>query len=390
MTMEKKKLKVIFILISYSIGGAEKRYTNLFNFLSQKEQNEYKLLISRNLYDLLLEAGFNFYRTDHIFVLGIKISSVAMQGNPKRLIDRVSKIIIRFRCSIEFLLNKFIIIIQVHWFLHQEQPDILHGILRGVNILAGIRDSKVIKIGSYVHAREMIPEYQRKALAAMDALDILVKPMRDMLIRNGFISERLYVAPCSFTDYSRTYIAKKKRNVLFLARFIECKHPEMFIDMLRFIPWHTLYSAKFVMMGSGPMYEQVKELGQQYIKKNILEITGYIANPIEYLAEGIIFVQTTDCEAHGTQSLLEAMACGNAVVTTDVLGIEEIVTPDVGFRVEHSPGAFAEKVNFLLNNFELAVRMGERARQRVICNQNIGNYAEYLENLYMKTYLQKR
>ncbi|MBD2101132.1 glycosyltransferase family 4 protein [Leptolyngbya sp. FACHB-261] len=66
--------------------------------------------------------------------------------------------------------------------------------------------------------------------------------------------------------------------------------------------------------------------------------------------------------------LLESMACGTPVICTDVGGMPEIVEDGVtGFVVPpNDPTALRERINWLVNNPEAALQMGQRARERVI------------------------
>jgi glycosyltransferase involved in cell wall biosynthesis len=69
-------------------------------------------------------------------------------------------------------------------------------------------------------------------------------------------------------------------------------------------------------------------------------------------------------------SILEAMACGKAIVSTDVNGIPEaIVNRKSGMLVPaQSPEKLAEKVMELLSNKSLRTQLASNARERV-CQQ---------------------
>ncbi len=382
------QLKVLMVLISYSIGGAEKRYTNLFNFLSTHGKYSYKLIINRTLHQLLTDAGIKFNRPENIHLVGLTLNRLGadlQEGIGKGFSNFWAKII----HAIGWRLNKVLIEKQVRKMMAVWKPDIIHGILKGVNLVDHVPHRKIVKVMSYVHSEDKIPQYQSRALGRADALDILAENMKNSLSLNGIVCKNMKVAPCSFTDYSRTYLGKKGRNVIFLARLESMKHPEMFIQMIELIPDELRNSSYFMMLGTGSLNRSIQKMAKPFVDQKILDLKGYVANPIPFLAEGLIFVQTTACESHGTQSLLEAMACGNAVVTTDLPGIEKIISDDVGFRVAHDPEAFADRVSFLLRNFELAEQMGQRAREKAMQTQNVENYAIHMEELYQKVYEEK-
>ena len=62
--------------------------------------------------------------------------------------------------------------------------------------------------------------------------------------------------------------------------------------------------------------------------------------------------------------LLEAMASGVPVLTTDVGAIKDYVFEECGILMKDDcPKAFADKIVFLANNRELLKEMGQKARK---------------------------
>lgn len=90
------------------------------------------------------------------------------------------------------------------------------------------------------------------------------------------------------------------------------------------------------------------------------------------------------------KSLIEAAACARAVVTTDVPGCRDAITPDVtGLLVPaRDVDALANAVLRLLDDAELRLRMGRAGRQlaehefdvRKVCQAHLAVYAELLES----------
>jgi len=83
-------------------------------------------------------------------------------------------------------------------------------------------------------------------------------------------------------------------------------------------------------------------------------------------------------------TVVEAMACGKPVVATDVGGVREAIG-DCGILVPaRSPTDLADGLLRVLRDEELARRLGERARQRVL---ELFTYERFLEN-YRRVYLE--
>jgi alpha-maltose-1-phosphate synthase len=89
-------------------------------------------------------------------------------------------------------------------------------------------------------------------------------------------------------------------------------------------------------------------------------------------------------------SVVEAMACGAAVVASDVGGVPEVVADgETGLLVHYDggdPGAFeaalADGVNRLVRDPELARRLGAAGRRRAIEHFSWSRIAEQTLDLY--------
>ncbi len=98
------------------------------------------------------------------------------------------------------------------------------------------------------------------------------------------------------------------------------------------------------------------------IKSNL---TSYYYNIADIFILPSIMDSKGETETLGVV-LLEAMACGCAVIGSNVGGIPDVITKSVGFLVEQkNPKQIAEKINFLLDNKHIMKRMGANAIKRV-------------------------
>lgn len=96
---------------------------------------------------------------------------------------------------------------------------------------------------------------------------------------------------------------------------------------------------------------------------------GFQPNPFRFIARADLFVLTSAYEGFGNV-LIEAMACGTAVVATRSPGTVEIVTSgDNGLLVEHEVQAVANAIGDLLSNDSKRDLLVSRARA------NISHYA---------------
>jgi len=129
--------------------------------------------------------------------------------------------------------------------------------------------------------------------------------------------------------------------------------------------------------------KMIRDLG---LKSNVIEV-GICTDIEKLMAICDVFVApfiTTAGVADYPLSVLEAMACGRPIVSTDVGGIPEIVAEgENGFLVK--PGnslELAEAICNLLGDKVRAERMGEKGAEYVLKNHNLELITARLEALY--------
>lgn len=134
--------------------------------------------------------------------------------------------------------------------------------------------------------------------------------------------------PCEFVnngvDLKRFY---HKEHELFtfinVARQDDNKNQKMLIEAFK--KAHEIYTnTKLILVGDGPNHEMLQALcGELGVQDEVL-FTGNIANAEDYYAISDVYVQTSHREAL-PMSILEAMAAGLPIISTDVGGIKDVV-----------------------------------------------------------------
>ncbi|NRB80868.1 MAG: glycosyltransferase [Saccharospirillaceae bacterium] len=370
-----KNCTVLVVLLSNTIGGAEKRYTNLFSYLCANGQYNYTIIMNKTIYSKLIETDLNMSRLN-ISVVGIDLTRWLLRSN-----NNISKALNK---TIRFY-DKQLSYYQMQRHIRKYKPAVVHGILKGIDFLTSVKRKNFLTVISYVSCDGSVLKTHKKLLSEADGVDVLAPYMAKLLVNNGATEgENLYPAPCSFTDYS-IFISKSKKNkVIYLARMEPNKSPFLFIDMVKEIPREIQCQFEFVMYGIGSLLQDVERYGSELVKSGVLKIEGHLEKTSVILSESLVFIQPTVSEAHGTQSLLEAMASANAVVTTDIPGIELIVTNEVGYRASLDAKSFAEKLIYLLSDVDKTVEMGKRGAALVRREQTVSLYANHIENIYDK------
>ena len=135
------------------------------------------------------------------------------------------------------------------------------------------------------------------------------------------------------------------------AKIVKQKHPE----------------ARFILLGG---YDnsigaiQPEEL-EKYTGNGIIEIPGEVKDVSPILKDAYAFVLPTYYREGIPRTILEAMACGKPIITTDWVGTREAVNGgENGFLVPiQNSAVLADKINYLIENRQEAERMGKNSHE---------------------------
>ena len=185
----------------------------------------------------------------------------------------------------------------------------------------------------------------------------------------------------------KKYNFKHEKMVLFTGRLTQHKGVEYLIKAARQI------KAEIVIAGDGPEKKYLDSLIQKYRLTNV-HMVGYFSSRLDtindfYLRANVYVAPSVWIEPLGLVSL-EAMSHKTPVVVSRKGGVTTIVKDGVnGFLIRpRSPALIAEKVNMLLNDDKLRLKMGEKAYKMVMEKFNWKKIAAKFYHLYQKA-LQK-
>lgn len=136
--------------------------------------------------------------------------------------------------------------------------------------------------------------------------------------------------------------------------------------------------------GDGPLADEVSALAA---RNDDVEYAGYVSESRkrELLSSGSVFVLPTHAEGLPI-AMLEGMAGGNAIVSTAVGSIPEVIDDERGIIVEPGdPEALADSLEKLASSPELAERMAQRNRALIESEYSWDRTTDHLERLYEAT-----
>jgi glycosyltransferase involved in cell wall biosynthesis len=190
------------------------------------------------------------------------------------------------------------------------------------------------------------------------------------------------IAPCSFINYNKTYIAEKEKLVSFsAARFENVKNAPLVVKVANVLINEFKIHIRFILMGGKGEEPFVHELIREYKLEDFVSVQ-YEKNVENILSRSMIYLALGQNNNYPSQALLEAMACGCAIIATDVGETRKMIDESVGFLITHDAYQIAEKIKYLIENHLQAEKLGRQARAKAIKENTIEKYSNYLMEIY--------
>lgn len=187
----------------------------------------------------------------------------------------------------------------------------------------------------------------------------LVRAYPDKLLRWGYFPETVAY------DVDALIKEKMAGNILWAARFIDWKHPELALETAKWLRDNG-YDFHMDVIGGGELEDWVKELLKEYQLEACVELLGY-RTPAEvrkYMEHADIYLITSDRKEGWGAVVNEAMNSGCAVVGNHMVGA-------VPFLIQHGKNGFVYEDG---NKEELFRTVGKLLKDRTLCH-SIGREA---------------
>ncbi len=164
-------------------------------------------------------------------------------------------------------------------------------------------------------------------------------------------------------------------QIVFSGHLSAIKGISLLIDAtirLKVINREAFSKIKVVILGDGPLRKKAENRIKKYGLENSVSLMGRVSKErvLQYLKESDIFCLPTIRE-HGGLAILEAMACGLPVITSNYGGPKYSVTEKCGIKIEVDN--YEQYVNDLASALEklildesLRKKMGLEARERIL------------------------
>ena len=190
-----------------------------------------------------------------------------------------------------------------------------------------------------------------------------------MCIYNGYDFNRLKKCQDIFHIHVRELYGISTDFVVgMVSHFCKEKDYKTYIDAARII-CKERDNVTFLAIGDGPELSKMKKYANDFTLQNIL-FTGKLKDVesiVNIFDVGVLATNSRNHREGISNSLLEYMALGKPVVATAGGGTSELIQDNkTGFLVpDKCPNKMAEKIEFFLNNKDVAFKMGQVARTRI-------------------------
>ncbi len=404
----------IVVFNNGAFGGAARRYTNLFIHLNNLYYGKFFYFVNSHLYNQIIEIFPKIDASNIKIIESGDLSTLAgsehydsprlykdASPDPYEIDNRTSLI----RKIYWYYKNKYkqhALFKKIEQFRNELDIKVFCGVFSGVLPLAFYLNSKKPRAGiifsdmdswfSEIHSDMKKLWYRRYysfnyVLENCDMVDFLSPYILEGVKKLGvkIKDECDSVSPCSFANYSECgYGEKKNPEIAFCSRLEPDKNPMMFLEAAKeILKKHP--EVKFHLMGEGSLVKEIKN----FIDNN--NLGGNIGfqfhkNPPAVFKETSVFVSLQKNTNYPSQSVLEAMACGNAVIASDTGDTRLFISSSNGVLINLSVNELVNAMERLLSNLTLVKNLGSNARSDVLKNHTVEKYTSYFIGLLDRVY----
>lgn len=357
------KPKILFIIESLNVGGAEKALVSLLSLLNYSEMDVTLLLIS--------ESG-RFVKDANV-ISDLKISHVIKPRSSK-----FTSIInaLKIKCYYKWLPPKYI----------------GNTICRGYDIVIAFTEGFLTKwIGAstenckkiaWVHT-DMINndwpvktgvfsnvEEEHKAYLNFDEVITVSESVAEGM-RKKFglknITTIYNILDCSIQKKAQSkikYQPTHKLNLISVGRLEPVKGYDVLIEALSCLVNHHGLDISLCLVGDGSSRSYLEKMVKDYNLQNYVFFAGEQANPYPFIAVSDVYVCSSKQEGFNI-AILEAMSLGKPVVTTNSVGPREILADgDFGLLIENDLESLIEAIYSISKDPDNLVRLSKLSQQR--------------------------
>jgi glycosyltransferase involved in cell wall biosynthesis len=211
------------------------------------------------------------------------------------------------------------------------------------------------------------------SVATAESLKPLVRDGKTLTLENGIDWQSFASAAANCEKRRHPGVTTLISSARLLPHKAQAFLLEAFAVLVRERP-----NVQLIVAGDGPEREKLTALTEMRGISSKVRFLGHVEDISCHLVNSDIFVHASEVEGM-SNAVLEAMTLGLPSVVVDAPGVTEChLDGETGFVVERSPRTMATRLAALIDDADLRLKMGSRARMRVQEQYSIAaNVARY-------------
>ena len=371
MLKKREKIKVLYLVEDFNIGGLERVVESVFDGLNTEKYEPSLWCIAKGglLFDKFLKEKKN-----------IKALNLKTYHNPINIIKLVS-----------FIREGKYQIVHTHGYYASTMGRISAFLARTPIVIAHVhttygnfkkRHLKIEKILSMITDKIICCSQAAKEFIVSKEK---INPGKIIIIYNGIHCEK-------YEKY-QAVLDSKKQNVIkiaIVASLVENKgHKNLLYAFSKIVKKHK--NVKLNIIGDGPLKNQLTDQAKKLrINKNT-EFLGIVNNVQKILKNCDILVQPSIFREGLGMAIIEGMCLGKPVIASNIGGIPEVVDNGVnGYLIP--PGDYESLIAMLeklIQNRKLRKKMGKKGRKKYEKYFNACEMIKTIEELYNSLLIKK-
>lgn len=218
----------------------------------------------------------------------------------------------------------------------------------------------------------------------------IAPPEKCHVVKLGFDLERFTIDIEKYRNSMRQKYALEENTVAIgiIGRLTEIKDHNFFLESIEVILKNkNLPKIKVFIIGDGILKEAL-ELKVQQIEKdnscfNTFIFTSWVTQ-LEDIIHGLDIVALSSKNEGTPVSIIEGMACKKAVISTDVGGVRDLITPNISGVIVpvNNKKKYIEGLENLISNSELRKEFGEKGKTFAFSNYHYTRLTKDIAELY--------
>ncbi|MFQ5456254.1 MAG: glycosyltransferase [Nitrospirota bacterium] len=366
------QIRILHIIDSLNIGGTEKQCVEIAKRTNSEKYNVHLVTLNKegHLYHDLIHADIPL-----------------TEFNISDAFYHQKSIIQIFRLA-SFMKKKRFHIVQTYGFYSTVPGVIAAKIARVPVIIAGKRDMSELLSKTQIKAEKMLWKFSERII-------VNARKIRNYLVSKEGIQKDKIIVIYNGVDLkqvsstSENIDDQSKPNIVgMIANFRPQKDHTTFLKAAEIVLGKRS-DVKFLLVGSGPFEDEMKQYARQLrIHNNVIFYGRKTGKELYDILKNLTVSVLSSTNEGIPNVILESMSFGIPVIANPSGGVPELVEDRVtGFLFPYKrPDILAEKIIYLLDNKKVTEKMGRNGQRKVEKEFNYTVMKNQYERLYEELY----